>query len=101
MAYTRTQAETNQALADKRLWLKVDATGMTRLSELNFATELLEQAQSNLGRDNFSPDDLLVLQYLPPKRLWIIYPATNTAKAKLLSMLTLGIGERSYDVRDF
>ena len=90
-----------EKLSNTHLWVRLDARGMTRINEIQLANIVLETLCSELGENNFVPYDILGAQFLQDQQCWIIYMGNEPAKRKLLSLGTLTINNRQFDLRDF
>ena len=88
-------------LGNTQLWVTLNARGMGRVSEWELTTIVFEALLDEYGEDSVKPEDLLGVQYLPPKQCWIIYLANQTSKGKLLALDNVNINGNSYELSDF
>lgn len=89
------------AMKDTKLWVKINATGMQRLSELDMAKTIFSTAQEVLGTETFAPENILGVQYMNAYKAWIVYPKNIAAKAMILSLNSIPVNNVTYPVCDF
>ena len=90
-----------ETLCNTRLWVRLDARGMERITELQLATIIYQTLNEEYKDNPVSPDEILGTQYLQPQRCWIIYMANEQSKVKLLALSTLTINNKQHDLVDF
>ncbi len=93
--------DTYSAMKDTKLWVKISAIRMPRLSELEMATTILRTAQDALGAVTFVANNILGVQYMNAYKAWIVYARDAAAKGMILSLNSISIGNATYPVCDF
>lgn len=93
-----TSQEQDIILKDSKNWIKVDAKGMKKVEEIELATIVYDTVQSELG-NRIAPDDILGAQYF--EQSWIVYTSGPVAKAKILSIGTITVYGRTFQLGEF
>ncbi len=85
-------------LKDYKNWIRIDAKGMKNVSELEIATIVFNTAHAELG-NSIAPHDILCAQYF--ENAWIIYTSGQTAKAKIISMSTITVHQKTFQMTEY
>lgn len=103
MAEMDSQQFNTAAIRNADLWIRVDARGMSKVSEIEMAKAVYLQTNENLGENegDLKQDNILGVQSIPTKQAWLVYMATKETKAKVLSIATLTVAGRQFALASF
>ncbi len=86
-------------LKDTECWIQIQARGMDRLSEIELANILLDSVCDGDNTDTVTPGNILGVQFYQGS--WIIYTDSKMTKAKILSVSSIIVNGKQFEMTDF